>query len=212
MFPWRTPVALVVGAHPDDEIGCGGLIARLADEGIKVHHYYFSTCAASTRDRGFPTNQLLEECEASRDILGIDQDGRGAFGYQVRTFPSFRQNILDDLIELRHLIDPSVVLTASRSDVHQDHSTLTNEVVRAFKFSTILGYEMPWNSLVSRHDLLVALSAEQLERKLDAAAAYKTQAGSSYFDPEFVKGLARVRGVQANTDYAEGLEVMRMVV
>ena len=34
----------------------------------------------------------------------------------------------------------------SESDVHQDHQTIYNESIRAFKFSSILGYEMPWNN------------------------------------------------------------------
>lgn len=204
-------VALVLGAHPDDEMACSGLIARLVDQGAVVHHYYFSTCGVSTVARGFAPDQLLTECARSRAALGLAEANCGAFDFPVREFPAHRQPILDALIGLRSRIRPDLVLTACRADVHQDHSTLTAEAVRAFKGATILGYEMPWNCLEMRHDALVRIEQSHLDRKLAAIACYETQAGSRYMDPEFVKGLARVRGVQAGVDYAECYELIRCV-
>lgn len=204
--------ALVLGAHPDDEMGCAGLISRLVDEGADVHHYYFSECSISTTDRGFAPAQLLAECEQSRDILGIPAENRGSFDYPVRNFPEHRQAILDDLIDLRRNIAPTLVLTAARGDVHQDHSTLTQEAVRAFKNVTIFGFELPWNLLSMAHDVFVTLDASHIERKMLSIQQYQSQIASPYADPDFPKHLARTRGTQCGTTFAECYELVRAIL
>jgi N-acetylglucosamine malate deacetylase 1 len=203
---------LVLGAHPDDEAMCGGLLAKLADAGAALHHYWFSDCAISTRARGHDPAQLLAECERSRDILGIAADGRGGFDFPVREFPANRQRILDALIGLKRKIKPAIVLTAATADFHQDHSTLTVEAIRAFKESSILGYELPWNHLRSEQQLYVQLEQSHLDRKIAAIGAYQSQAGSNYTSAEFITSLARVRGVQAGCEYAESFEIIRMIL
>jgi N-acetylglucosamine malate deacetylase 1 len=203
---------LVLGAHPDDEMCCAGLLSRLSNAGAEIHHYYFSKCSVSTQARGFSPESLLSECEASRDILAIPQSGRGAFDIPVREFPQHRQQILDALIGLRKSIAPDLVLTANTDDVHQDHATLTHEVIRAFKATSILGYEMPWNLLHQHQDCLVVLSEEDLERKIQVVSAYKSQAGSAYSDADFIQSLAKVRGVQAGYKYAESYQIIRLIV
>ncbi len=204
--------ALVLGAHPDDEMGCAGLICRLRDAGVEVHHYYFSDCAISTIARGHPPELLLEECEASRRTLGLDPAHCGGFDFPVREFPRVRQELLDELLRLRQKINPQLVMTASRDDIHQDHSTLTIEAIRAFKYSTILGYELPWNCRVMRHDFLVRLTDSQLERKIAAIQCYQTQQGSIYTDPDAIRSLARVRGMQCGATYAECYELIRAIL
>jgi N-acetylglucosamine malate deacetylase 1 len=210
--PSRETVALVLGAHPDDEMGCAGLIARLTQIGATIHHAYFSTCAISTIARGHAPGALLEECAASRATLGIAEHNCHDFDFPVREFPAYRQSILDALIGLRNSVRPNLVLTACRADFHQDHSTLTAEAVRAFKHTTILGYELPWNCPEMQHDVLIRLEAAHVETKIAAIGCYKTQAGAPYVEPEFIRSLARVRGIQCGADFAECYELIRCVV
>lgn len=203
---------LVLGAHPDDEVMCGGLIARLADLGCTIHHHFFSDCSTSTIARGHHPDALIRECEESRDVLGIAPDGRGQFDFPVRRFPEFRQRILDALLAIRKSYQPTLVLTSATDDIHQDHSTVTQEAIRAFKHCTILGYESPWNQLTTKHDFMVSLDQSHLDRKLAAMACYRTQSAGHYFQEDFIVGLARVRGVQAAVRYAESYQIIRMVV
>jgi LmbE family N-acetylglucosaminyl deacetylase len=203
---------LVLGAHPDDEMGCGGILGRLADAGAEIHHYYFSTCAISTQGKGFAPEDLLAECEKSRDLLGISKTGRGGYEFPVRQFPQYRQEILDALIGLRKIVSPDLVFTATTDDIHQDHSTLTTEAIRAFKGTSIFGYEMPWNLLQQRYDCLVALTEQELVRKIEAVMSYKSQAKSPYLNADFMRSLARVRGVQAGCDFAEAFQIIRLMI
>lgn len=202
---------LVLGAHPDDEMGCAGLIAKLIEDGSDIHHYYFSDCAKSTEARGFAPGQLLEECELSRDVLGIPAAGRGSFNFPVRNFPAHRQEILEELVALNRKIAPDLVLTAISTDIHQDHGTLTAEAVRACKNASILGYELPWNNLEFSGSLYVRLESRHLKKKIKSIQCYATQRKSRYVQPENIEAIARVRGLQSNTDFAECFQVIRLI-
>ena len=209
-FSFSGPV-LVLAPHPDDEIGCAGLIARLREAGYDIHHYYFSDCAESTKALGHEVVTLIEECNASRRILGIPESNWGCFDFPVRYFPQYRQEILESLVALRSTLKPGLVLTPNKSDIHQDHSTVTMEAIRAFKHCSVLGYELPWNMLESRHDCLVSLQQRHLDTKFDALACYKSQGGRHYANRQFFESLAHIRGVQAQTALAECFEVIRLV-
>lgn len=201
---------LVLCAHPDDEIGCGAFLSKLIENGQPVHYAYFSDCAESTVSLGFPPADLIEECHASCEKLGIAKSAIRGFDIPVRHFPQHRQKILEQLIVLRREIEPQLVLVASRDDIHQDHATLTNEAIRAFKHSNIVGYEFPWNHMHSRLDMLVKVEKRHVDAKIQAWECYKSQASRSYHGKEVLVSLARVRGVQANSEFAESYEAIRI--
>lgn len=203
---------LVLCAHPDDEIGCGALISKLIENEHRVHYACFSDCAESTKALGFSPETLIQECRTSCLSLGIRDEDWRAFDFPVRNFPNFRQDILDTLIRLREELKPSLVLTASRDDIHQDHSTLTIEAVRAFKHSNIIGYEFPWNHIHSHLDMLVRVEKRHVDAKLAAWECYKTQAARAYHGHKVLESLARVRGVQANSEFAESYETIRIFI
>lgn len=201
---------LLIGAHPDDELGCGATVARLIDSGAEVYHYYFSSCEQSLCDIGLPKEQLLEECNMSRNELGIKLNNCGNFDFPVRYFPSYRQEILEKLVKLRSELNPGIVFVPNGNDIHQDHHCVYKEAVRTFKYTTMLGYELPWNTLTMNHDCLVAIKKKHLDRKLAALSCYKSQLNRSYANEQFFQSLAQVRGVQANSEYAECFEVVRL--
>lgn len=207
----RGPV-LVLGPHPDDEIGCAGLIRRLVEAEYDLYHYFFSDCAESMPGVQSTVEQLLAECDRSRDILGIQPGRRRRFDFPVRYFPEHRQAILEKLVLLRGEINPGLVLVPNSFDFHQDHSTVHKEALRAFKHSTILGYELPWNTLETTHDCFVSLNEGQVEAKMNALKSYASQAGRIYANADFFDSLLRLRGVQSNTRYAECFEVVRLML
>jgi N-acetylglucosamine malate deacetylase 1 len=208
----RDRIVLVLCAHPDDEVGCGGLINRLVEEGREVHYVYFSNCAESTLALGFEPRQLIDECFESCHCLGIPNKNIRGFDIPVRHFPQHRQVILEALVQIRKELNPSLVLCAASHDIHQDHSTLAQEALRAFKYNNIIGYEFPWNQMSSRLDLLVRLDERHLAAKVASWNCYKSQLSRSYHGGDLISALARVRGVQANAEFAESYETMRVIV
>lgn len=203
---------LVLGPHPDDEVGCAATIVKLVEAGAIVHHYFFSPCDESMAQLGLPPNQLLKECNQSREILGIQLANCGNFEFPVRYFPTYRQEILEELIKLKQRLSPALVFTCNSHDIHQDHHTIYEETIRAFKHTTVLGYEIPWNTMTMKHDCLIAVSESEIEKKIAALTSYKSQEGRIYANINFFQALAQVRGVQANTRYAECFELIRLVL
>lgn len=203
---------LVLAPHTDDgELGCGGTIAKAVEAGARVSYIAFSTAEASVPP-GFPKNQLESEVRDATHILGIAQDNLHIFKYEVRKLNYVRQEILESLIALRADLAPDIVFLPSLLDIHQDHSTIANEGLRAFKNCSILGYELIWNNLTFDTDCFIKLDKKHLDTKIRALQSYATQKGKSYMDPEFIHALAKVRGTQINTQYAEAFEVIRWVI
>ncbi len=116
------------------------------------------------------------------------------------------------LIELRDRLRPDLVLMPSSFDIHQDHRTVYEEGLRAFKHATVLGYELPQNTLGFENTLFVSLDEFSMDQKIAALSEYKSQAHRPYANPDFIRSLARVRGVQGGFEYAEAFEVIRWVI
>jgi LmbE family N-acetylglucosaminyl deacetylase len=45
----------------------------------------------------------------------------------------YDKKYVEEMIKLRSQIKPDIVILPSRNDIHQDHSTVTSEGIRAFK-------------------------------------------------------------------------------
>ena len=122
--------------------------------------------------------------------------------FDVRTFPERRQDILELLVALWEELRPDAVFQPSHHDVHQDHQTIAQEGLRAFKRTTVLGYEIPWNNFDFSYGAYVALEQRHLERKVAALARYASQQHRRYANLEYVWNLARVHGINVNREYA----------
>ena len=202
---------LILAPHTDDgEFGCGGTIAKHIEAGDEVHYAAFSACEQSVLPQ-FPKDILITEVKKATAILGIKSQNLHLFKYKVRTFNYQRQDILDDLINLRDSIDPEVIYTPSINDIHQDHFTISNEAIRAFKFRTIYCYELPWNNFSFSTTFFNFLSDDHLDKKIKALSEYKSQQHRPYANANFIQSLATTRGVQIGTRYAEVFEVIRMI-
>lgn len=203
---------LVLSPHTDDaELGAGGTIARLLGCGAEVTVATFSLAKESLPPGSAP-DRLRGEFMAAMCKLGIEPQRSHVYDYPVRRFSEHRQELLDQMVELRRRFRPDIVFVTSSTDVHQDHMVLHNEAVRTFKDNTLWGYELPWNSLSFTAQAFVTLKGEHLERKWAALQAYKSQIElrRPYFSKEFVEGLARVRGMQVRAEFAEAFEVVRV--
>ena len=202
---------LILAPHPDDgEFACGGTISKLSAEGIGFWYTAFSPCTKSVPD-GFDKDVLYKELEQAVGHLGITAERIKTFQFSVRDFPEQRQAILEEMINLKTEINPDTVLMPNSNDVHQDHQVIHNEGVRAFKNCNMLGYELPWNSFNFSNDYFVKLTMEHLNNKWKAVEEYKSQGFRKYCDRALFDGLARVRGSQVDTEYAEAFELIRWI-
>jgi LmbE family N-acetylglucosaminyl deacetylase len=203
---------LILAPHTDDgEFGCGGTIAKLVENGCEVHYAAFSACQQSVLPQ-FPSDILITEVKAATFKLCIKPEHLYLFEYDVRTFNYRRQEILEDMIKLRTKVKPDLIFLPSLNDLHQDHRTIADEGLRAFKFSTILAYEMPWNNITFTTSTFFILSEQNLMTKVNALGEYKSQAHRPYANENFIRSLAVTRGVQIGENYAEAFDVLRLIV
>jgi LmbE family N-acetylglucosaminyl deacetylase len=202
---------LVLAPHTDDgEFGCGGTMARLVEAGSEVRYVAFSIATRSLPE-GFPPDTLAQEVREATAELGIPPANLTVHDFDVRTFPEHRQDILELLVALWEEWRPDAVFMPSLSDVHQDHQTIAAEGLRAFKRTTLLGYEIPWNNYDFSYQWYFALEKSHIERKVAALAKYASQQHRRYANAEYVWNVARTHGINVNREYAEVFQVYRVV-
>lgn len=203
---------LVLAPHTDDgELGAGATINKIIRGGGTVTYVAFSIARQSV-PLGHSEDILKSEVADAVKKLGIKQSNLIIHDFPVRKLNFHRQEILEILVSLRNGCDYDLVLTPSTTDVHQDHQTVTNEVIRAFKGRTILGYELIWNNLVFHTQAFMEIEEEDLVSKIHSLRCYVSQRERSYFDPHFIKSLAVTRGTQVGTQLAECFEVIRLKI
>lgn len=204
--------ALVLAPHTDDgELGCGATIAKLIDEGVEFWYAAFSTCEDSL-PIGYPKDTLKVELKNATKVLGIKEENVIVMNYKVRLFSENRQNILDDIIRIGRKVNPDLVFIPSIHDIHQDHTTISQEGLRAFKKKNILSYELPWNNFLFENQAFVAVTEEQVLKKINALSKYDSQKDRQYTKPENIQAILRTHGMQIGVEYAEVFEIPRMII
>lgn len=204
-------IVLVLAPHTDDgELGCGGSVKKLIARGYRAVYVAFSAAEQSVLPE-FPKDILRREVVAATSVLGIKKADCLVLNFAVRTFPEKRQEILDSMIRLNREYKPDLVFLPSIHDTHQDHLTVAEEGFRAFKKTTMLGYEAPWNNLEFRTTYFEVLEEEHVEAKIQSLKCYHSQMHRSYATEEFIRSLAVTRGTQIGQHYAEVFEVVRMI-
>jgi LmbE family N-acetylglucosaminyl deacetylase len=197
---------LFLGAHPDDiELGCGALIAnRSASTEI--------ICATLSDNQKNPLlSNVVAEHHASMQILGVKKENVILGSFETRRFMQQRQEILEFLITLKKEHSPDVVFVHSQADLHQDHNAVTREALRAFRGSSVFGYDVIRSSQGFFPAFLVEVTESDLNQKVNSLAAYKTYADKYYFAPELTKAILIRNGALCERKYAEGFDILRIV-
>lgn len=197
---------LFVGAHPDDiELGCGALLANIVGESDVL-------CVTLSDNQENPKLvDLVEEHYRSMGVLGVPEDGVVVEGFETRNFPRDRQEILEYLYQLNRSHRPDVVFVHSERDIHQDHAVVTQEALRAFRGTAVLGFDVLRSSHGFFPHFLIEVSEEDVERKIAALGEYKTYADKYYFDPDIIRSTLVRHGALAERPYAEGFDILRIV-
>ena len=203
---------LILAPHTDDgEFGCGGSIDKLVNEGNQVYYVAFSTAEESV-PAPWPKDILKTEVKEATKRLNIPRNNLIIYNFKVRELSYHRQEILDELVRIKKEICPDLVFLPSSNDLHQDHTTVSREGIRAFKSTSMLGYEIPWNNIVFQAESFIILSEENITTKVNALDAYNSQKNKSYANEDFIRSLAKTRGIQIGSIYAEAFEVIRWIM
>ncbi len=197
---------LFLGAHPDDiELGCGALI----------HHIVRQTevlCVTLSDNQKNPDLQNVKaEQYQAMEVLGVPKE-KVVFGpFTTRVFPNARQEILEYFLQLRRDFKPDLIFVHSKQDVHQDHLTMTDEALRAFRGITVLGFDVVRSSYGFFPHFLVEVTEEDVSKKIEALAKYKTYRDKYYFNSELTRSIMVRHGALAELPFAEGFDILRIV-
>ena len=197
---------LFIGAHPDDiELGAGALLHRIRP------HCQVLCVVLSDNQKNPALKKLVGELRASMSVLGISGDSLAIGKFTTRLFPEMRQEVLEYLLRLRHEFKPDMVFTHSRADIHQDHNVVTEEALRAYRGTTVLGFDVVRSSYGFFPHFLVEVSEADVSRKIEALSQYATYADSYYFSPTLLRATMIRHGALAERTFAEGFDILRIV-
>jgi LmbE family N-acetylglucosaminyl deacetylase len=196
---------LFLGAHPDDiELGCGALLHHI------VNQTEVLCVTLSDNQKNPDLKDLREEHFQAMEVLGVPQD-KVVFGpFTTRVFPDARQEILEYFLKLRREFGPDLIFVHSKQDIHQDHLTMTDEALRAFRGITVLGFDVVRSSYGFFPHFLVEVTEEDVNKKIEALACYETYRDRYYFNSELTRSIMVRHGALAERPFAEGFDILRI--
>ena len=195
-----------IGAHPDDiEIGCGALISNI----LNFAEVFCITLSDNQKNPSL-INVAKEHNESMR-ILGVDEKHRFLENFETRRFKHYRQEILEYIFSMNKKYQPDMVFVHSNADLHQDHGTVTQESLRVFRGTSLFGYDVIRSSYGFFPTFLIEVNESDVEKKIEALAAYKTYKDVYYFAPELTRSIMIRNGAIAEKKYAEGFDIFRMI-
>ncbi len=197
---------LFLGAHPDDiELGCGALLHNIVDKTEVL-------CVTLSDNQKNPALiNVKNEHRTSMSVLGVPKEKIVFGAFTTRVFPDSRQEILEYFLTLRQDFQPDLIFTHSRQDVHQDHNTMTDEALRAFRGITVLGFDVVRSSHGFFPHFLVEVTEEDVNKKIEALSKYETYQDRYYFNPELTRAIMVRHGALAERPFAEGIDILRIV-
>jgi LmbE family N-acetylglucosaminyl deacetylase len=197
---------LFLGAHPDDiELGCGALIHHIAP----MSDVLCVTLSDNQKNPLLPN--VVTEAYKSMAVLGVPRE-RVQFGpFTTRVFPEARQQILEYFLQLRTDFQPDIIFVHSSQDVHQDHRTMTDEALRAYRGITVLGFDVVRSSHGFFPHFLVEVTEQDVQAKIQALAQYETYGDKYYFNGELTRSILVRHGALAEKPFAEGFDILRIV-
>ncbi len=201
---------LCIGAHSDDiEIGCGGTILKLLRSHPESHVIWVVLTASGERKK-----EAVKSATAFLQGAGSKRIITKAF--RESYLPSQWENVKEYLEDLKRLMEPDLIFTHSRQDLHQDHRVVCELTWNTYRRHQILEYEIPkYDGDLGQPNLFVPLSDEIAERKVRLLIeGFATQRSKGWFTEETFYGLLRIRGIEcpATSKYSEAFYARKVVL
>ncbi len=224
---------LVLAVHPDDaELGCSGTIIKYIKQGKKVGIVDFTKGELGTRGT---VETRAEESRNASAIMGIH--ARENIGIRDGFFKNDETHQLE-VIKMIRKYQPEIILTNALYDRHPDHGRASDLASDAIFLSGLRKIEtaldgvaqQPWRPRLTlqyiqdtyiKPDIIIDIS-EQMEQKIEAIRAFKTQFDSPNEDepqtyistPGFLQSViarAREMGKNIGVEYGEGFTSRKLL-
>jgi LmbE family N-acetylglucosaminyl deacetylase len=196
---------LAVGCHADDiEIGCGGTLIALSRARPGIAFTWVVLAAPGDR---------AAEARASARAFLADAGGPDVRVHEFRDgfLPYVGAEVKEVFEELKD-VQPDLVFTHTRRDLHQDHRLACELTWNTFRNHLILEYEIPkYDGDLGAPNVFVPLEGSLVEEKLRILRDhYASQHSKHWFDDELFRGLMRLRGMESASRYAEAFTCRKL--
>jgi LmbE family N-acetylglucosaminyl deacetylase len=195
---------LAFGAHPDDlEVGAGGLLRRLSDQGAEV---YMAVVSVPNR-----ADERRAEAKRGASVIGADlfilHEEK-----QCRVEDIPMHELVRRFDQLIGDIRPDLVITHSANDLHWDHSLVNRATVSALRRTPcdLLAFlsSPEFNAQTRSMGQCFADISTTIDAKIEAISCHASQLAR--LDLESTRDLARAMGRISGYAYAESYEVLRV--
>jgi LmbE family N-acetylglucosaminyl deacetylase len=199
---------LALGSHADDiEIGCGATLLALSRARPDVHVTWVVFTAKGERER---------EARASADAFLGDRAEVIVHGFRDGFLPYVGAEVKDVFEELKSGLDPDLILTHGRHDLHQDHRLVCDLTWNTWRDHFILEYEIPkYDGDLGIPNAFVPISEELAREKARLVVdAFASQRDKHWFGEDLFLGLMRLRGMEARSPsgYAEAFTCRKLTL
>jgi LmbE family N-acetylglucosaminyl deacetylase len=199
---------LALGSHSDDiEIGCGATLLALTGARPEVEVTWVVLGAEGRREH---------EARASAEAFtaGASHSEVVVHGFRDGFFPYIGGEVKDVFEELKGRLEPDLILTHARHDLHQDHRLVCELTWNTWRNHLILEYEIPkYDGDLGTPNVFVPVSEDVAREKVRLVLeAFESQSEKHWFDEELFLGLMRVRGMEgrSRSGYAEAFTCRKL--
>jgi len=201
---------LCIGAHSDDiEIGCGGTILNLIEKYGRPIFYWvvLSSNEKRKKEAEESANAFLAGAKEKTIVIKDFRDG---------FFPYVGDEIKEYFEGLKQEVNPDLIFTHHRFDLHQDHRLVSNLTWNTFRDHMILEYEIPkYDGDLGSPNSFVHLDENTCKKKIKHTLnIFKTQAENQWFTEDTFLSILRLRGIESNapTKYAEAFYSRKVII
>ena len=199
---------LALGAHADDiEIGCGAALLALsrANSGVEVTWVVF----AASGERADEARRSAETFLASAGNADVV-----VHGFRDGYLPHVGAELKDVFEELKSRVEPDLVFTHTRHDLHKDHRAVCELTWNTWRRHLVLEYEIPkYDGDFGAPNVFVPVSRDlAVEKARTVVEAFPSQQVKHWFDEELLLGVMRLRGMEAASEsgYAEAFTCRKL--
>jgi LmbE family N-acetylglucosaminyl deacetylase len=204
----RLRSVLALGSHSDDiEIGCGATLLALTRTRPEIEVTWVVLGAEGEREREARASAEAFMGAATRSEVIVH-------GFRDGFFPYVGGDVKDVFEDLKSRLEPDLILTHARHDLHQDHRLVCELTWNTWRDHLILEYEIPkYDGDLGTPNVFVPISEEVARKKVRLVLdTFESQLAKHWFDEQLFLGLMRVRGMEGHSPsgYAEAFTCRKL--
>jgi LmbE family N-acetylglucosaminyl deacetylase len=196
-----------VSPHPDDvEFACFGTLLKHKERGDRIIYLAVSECSDLPRNKNLASEsrKVIEFIKPFREIR-LDLPNRRVYDTENR------ETLRKALEDIRDSNDVAMIYSPWQGDINQDHRATAEEVIRVFRYNTILQFEITHSCPGFTPNYYEEISEEHRAKKMEIIQFFKSQMEKSYATPRWIEGVMLFRGLESGVKYAEAFMLWRTI-